>query len=287
MLSLIKAVETEFQVNGDLKLLAILLGLQNQASTRPCILCTVEKHELHSCGEDRTVEGITNHAAAFQATKNASGKDFHNCIHKPLIGSPGDRVFDLVLPPSLHLLLGITTNILKALEKEAGKEFVDEFIAESSGILRTAYHGGCLNGNSCRQFIRSGDALQAKALAKGKMFEVQPFVTLVCRFDDVIKGCFGHELYSNYKERIDSFLETYVEMSLPVTPKVHYLWHHIVPFCEKTGLGLALFSEQTLEASHHAFGSIWNNRYKKDHTSSSYGASLLACVIEFNSKRSF
>ena len=214
-----------------------------------------------------------------------TAKQHFSCIKTPLVGSPGDRVIDLVLPPSLHLLLGITANIVKALEEVAGEDFTSEFICETSGVLRTQYFGGCLNGNSCRQFIKSADSLETKARNKGKLFEVMPIVDLLRRFEGVIKSCFSHQLAPDYQERIDCFIEGYVSMELPITPKLHILWHHVPKFCASTGIGLALYSEQTLESSHHAFGNIWTQRYKKDRTSGSYGSSLLNCVVEFNSKR--
>ena len=65
LLDLIGAKNASFQFNGDLKVLALLLGLQNQASSFPCIFCISAKGELQFSGELRSISGITNHAKAF------------------------------------------------------------------------------------------------------------------------------------------------------------------------------------------------------------------------------
>ena len=66
--------------------------------------------------------------------------------------------------------------------------------------------------------------------------------------------------------KIDKFMEFYRE-SFPeatVTPKLHMMEDHIVPFLQKWKIGLGFLGEQGAESIHARFNSIrWPNRVQR------------------------
>ena len=74
-----------------------------------------------------------------------------------------------------------------------------------------------------------------------------------------------------------------MKLGISVTPKVHAVFHHIIEFCEFSGMGLGAFSEQTSEALHHKFNECWGDFYVKDFDNPSYPDRFLSAVKTFNS----
>lgn len=53
---------------------------------------------------------------------------------------------------------------------------------------------------------------------------------------------------------------------MTITSKAHYVVVHVPQYLEKheaKGVGLGVISEQAIEASHHCYKGVWDNRYKR------------------------
>jgi hypothetical protein len=134
LLSAIKYTEHKWLVCGDLKMIAILLGLQGGYTKHPCFLCLWDSRadDLHFKQKrwpDRT--------------ETIPGKD--NVIHLPLVNAS-----NILLPP-LHIKLGLMKQFVKALNT-TGRAFqylVEKFPQVSDAKLK----GGIFIGPQIRDLM--------------------------------------------------------------------------------------------------------------------------------------
>lgn len=146
-----------------------------------------------------------------------------------------------------------------------------------SGVTRDPYHGGTLNGNSCKRLLGHIDILAADC-----PLHVLPFVDAFRAFKKVVRACFSSDLDDNFEEIIFDFKKSYLALGISVTPKVHALFFHVPTFCRRHQIGLGIFSEQASEAVHSKFQKTWA-KYKVSQLSESFGTRLLMAVNDFNS----
>ena len=103
-----------------MKLINILLGLQNHSCSHSCCWCDTDNNNLQFKGEQRTFESLID---LFYKFKDANAKredasKYGNVIHLPLVDTipPNTPVIQIIPPPELHLLLGPTNKIYSSLE---------------------------------------------------------------------------------------------------------------------------------------------------------------------------
>ena len=121
-----------------------------------------------------------------------------------------------------------------------------------SNVQQSSYHGGTLQGNSCKRLLEKLDILESMC-----PLECLPFLAALKAFKEVVASCFGLTLKPDYIEEIRSFRSRYLDLEINVTPKVHAVFFHITEFCEKHGVGLGIYSEQASESVHAHFKKIW------------------------------
>ena len=96
----------QFTIATDLKLINILLGLQNHSSMHPCAWCDIDKNNLHKKGEQRTFASLLKLYLAYDAAnvKKERAKEFGNVLHPPVfdVDDQGTPVIHKVPPPELH-----------------------------------------------------------------------------------------------------------------------------------------------------------------------------------------
>ena len=147
-----------------------------------------------------------------------------------------------------------------------------------SGVSRDPYHGGTLNGNSCKKLLEHIDILQAIC-----QITVQPYVVTFRAFRKVVRSCFSIHLDDDFEETINEFKENFIELGISVTPKVHAVFFHVPIFCKRHHTGLGIFSEQASEAVHSKFEKTWT-KYKVSKVDNSlYNSRILKAVVDFNS----
>ena len=269
----------KFTIATDLKLINILLGLQNHSCSHPCCWCDVQKDELHKKGKQRTfgslIDLFFNYSDA-NAKRDDAAK-YGNVIHLPLIEAQENDtpVIQIVPPPELHLLLGPTNKLYSSLERVWPAL---EGWLQSIHIKKTEYHGGQFEGNDCRKILKRINSLEEICPA-----EFLPFITAFRSFNAVVESCYGYRLADDYRDKIKQFRIDYLKLGISVTPKIHAVFYHIEEFCEYSGMGLGPFSEQTAESLHHEFVKCWENFFVKDFDNPAYPDRFLAAVKVFNS----
>ena len=75
-----------------------------------------------------------------------------------------------------------------------------------------------------------------------------------------------------------------MNLKIPVTHKIHAVFHHIQEFCDKKKMGLGYYSEQAAESIHSDFKSVWKNFDIRDTNHPNYGQHLLRAVVAYNSQ---
>ena len=163
------------------------------------------------------------------------------------------------------------------LSLEMGKLWtgVEDWINQS-GVCRVAYHGGALNGNGSRRLLENIDLLQTLA-----PLHILPYVKTLRLFRKVVLSCFSLDLKMSYKDDIDAFKASFLDLGIAVTPKVHCIFFHVYELCSKNQRGLGLFSEQASESVHHKFEKTWT-KYKVSKGNKDFDHQLLRAVAEFN-----
>ena len=266
---------------ADLKMINLLLGLMSHSSSHPCSWCTINKSNLNDIGVPRT---FGNLKSTFQIWIDAGGdmvnaKIYGNVIHPSVLSTKSDSlVIDLVPPPELHLLLGAVNTMysgMLSIWPDAATW------VHKCNVTEDPMHGGCFNGNGCRQLLMKTDILQTTA-----PITVQPFVTAFKSLSDVVSACFGRELDPEFSKYIDTFREDYLELVslglVNITPKVHAIFHHVSEFCVRNSVGLGRHSEQASESAHSSFNKTFI-KYKVGFQNPNYAMQLLKAVKEYNS----
>ena len=66
--------------------------------------------------------------------------------------------------------------------------------------------------------------------------------------------------------------------------KIHAICSHVEPRCLKTGVGLGVSTEQSLESAHSDFDAMWAKSFSITNTDHPRYAQLLRCVVAYNSR---
>lgn len=269
----------DFSLATDLKLCNIVMGLQSYSSKHPCTFCEGEspwkgKAKLRTFGRIRKLS--SDYSSAGCPLRRAA--EFMNCIHPPLIDADdSELVLNIIPPPELHLMLGISNKLFDELNAAWGDNNAYKWGARYN-IFRVDYRGGSLLGNQCDKLLKLTKQLKIDVPP-----QFQKFVTALSDFNDVKTACFGKLLDFDFNSKIIKFEQSYRATGLAVTPKAHIVFEHVPHFCNIKGVGLGFFSEQASEAVHHDFGMVWE-RYKVNSIEHpTYAPQLLKTTLKYNS----
>lgn len=121
-------------------------------------------------------------------------------------------------------------------------------------------------------------------LRSKKNIHLIKYVQLLNDLKDVIHDCFGNLLRSTFEKSIENFKKNYLSCEIPVTPKVHAIFFHVLDFCKENNCSLGFYSEQAVESIHYDFNKIWSNYFVKNRENPRYDNSLLRAVQQFNAR---
>ena len=156
-------------------------------------------------------------------------------------------------------------------------------------LLREKYHHD-FEGNQCRALLKKVNLLVGLVIEDSekhpeKDYETHPakvFIDVLKALDNLVAGCFGKTLCTDYAQRIKVFAESYDECKISITSKVHAIKVHLDLFLDKHKVGLALFSEQAFEAIHSKFLEIWAKYKIKDKSNPNFFNALFRALLDFN-----
>ena len=282
ILGLIKTKDILHLMVCDLKVANILCGLQGHASKHPCCFCEVAKESLHQDAAPRTLGSLRKNFEAYKSSGKPLAADFQNCIHEPIFsGSDETEILDVLVPPELHLLLGIVNHLFQGMKRiwNAASTWPQKL-----HISTSPYHGSeNFNGPACHKLLQNIDQLEL-LVQNSSSFQVQPFIQAFRDFRMVVHSSFGMSLDNNFFRFIRNFKESCEHLPVTITPKLHILFFHVPEFIRRKNMPLGVFSEQASESVHQDFQKFWDTRYKRAMGHPEYSNKLLKSIVEYNSK---
>ncbi|XP_053968164.1 uncharacterized protein LOC128869618 [Anastrepha ludens] len=197
----------KWQICADLKVVAIVLGLQTGYTKFCCFLC-----EWDSRARDKhyKVKAWPKRKEFIPGAKNVSSK--------PLVDSN-----DIILPP-LHIKLGLMKNFVKAMDK-TGKGFLhlkEKFKYLSDAKLKE----GIFVGPEIRQVLKD-EEFQKKLTAKEKAAWIS--------FKEVCANFLGSRRSDKYKTLVTNMLKNYERLGCNMSLKIHFLDSHLDFFPQNCG----------------------------------------------------
>jgi hypothetical protein len=207
LLETIQYERYKWQICGDLKVVAILLGMQLGYTKYCCFLCEWDSRAR----SDHYRKKIWPPRESFEPGKK-------NVTSAPLVAP------EKILLPPLHIKLGLMKNFVKAMDKE-GRAF--SYLKEKFPRISDAkIKEGIFVGPQIRKLF--GDA-QFDSILEGKEKDAWD------AFKMVAKNFLGNIKAENYKDLVAQLLLCYQNLGCNMSLKIHFLDSHLDYFPENCG----------------------------------------------------
>lgn len=229
LLNAIKYNDHNWLICGDLKIVAILLGLQGGYTKYPCFLCLWD-----SCAD----------ALHFHQKEWPLRTEF-------LPGTSNVKAVPLVNPqnvllPPLHIKLGLMKNFVKALKKENPSfQYLQK---KFPGISEAKLRAGIFVGPQIRELFK--DAIFETVLSAE---EKQAWLA----FKYVTEGFLGNNRSVQYEQLVEELLASFHQLGSQMSIKMHFLSSHLDYFPKNCGA----YSEEQGERFHQDISSM-EQRYQ-------------------------
>lgn len=208
ILTAIRYKNYEWQVCGDLKVTAIIMGMQSGFTKHMCFLCLWDSRAR----DKHYITKVWPPRIEFKVGEN-------NIQDKPLVDPK-----KVILPP-LHIKLGLVKQFVKQLKHES-KAFVylkkEVFPRLSEAKLKE----GVLNGPQTKKMINDTKFEKLLNVVERKAWK---------GFKDVVVGFLGNHKAKNYKTLIFKMLRSYQQMGCLMNLKIHLLHSHLDAFPANLG----------------------------------------------------
>jgi hypothetical protein len=238
LLSALKYNQYGWEVIGDFKMVAFLMGMQGGFTKFPCYLCLWDSRNTDLHYKQRNWPLRSDYVVGT-----------HNVKQEALVESKK------VLMPPLHIKLGLIKQFVTKLNPE-GNAFrhIQELFPKLSEAKLKA---GVFVGPQVKQLINSESF--PKKLSKVERAAWTSFVA-------VVHGFLGNQRAENYRKLIENLVKTYQRMGCRMSLKLHVLHAHLDEFKENLGH----YSEEHGERFHQDIRSF-EERYKGQYNESMMG----------------
>ena len=203
----IKYEEHQWQICGDLKVVALILGLQLGYTKFCCFLCEWDSRAR------------ADHYIKREWPKRQSLEPgVKNVIHAALVERS-----KILLPP-LHIKLGLMKNFVKALDRDgaAFKYLISKFPRLSLDKIKE----GVFVGPQIRELmvdIQFDNTLEGDEKTAWENFK------------SVVRNFLGNHRAHNYQEIVESLLDSYRTLGCNMSLKIHFLHSHLDFFPSNCG----------------------------------------------------
>jgi len=206
VLQKIKYEEHQWAICGDLKVIALLLGMQLGYTKYCCFLCEWDSRARQS------------HYVVKNWPSRVLTQGQKNVVHESLV----DR--NKVYLPPLHIKLGLMKNFVKALDRNgpAFQYLRSKFPRVSEAKIKE----GIFNGPDIRELMsdrRFGAVLQGAEKVAWDAFK------------DVVNNFLGNHRAPDYEQRVSNLLCAYRDQQCNMSLKIHFLDSHLDFFPENLG----------------------------------------------------
>jgi hypothetical protein len=214
---------------GDLKVISIVLGLQNGYTKHPCYLCEWDSRAKES-----------HYFVKEWKVREQFIKGKQNVVEEPLVPSEN------VLIPSLHLMLGLVKQFVKSLPKDEAA-FV-YLLSVFSKLSEAKVKEGIFNGPDVRKILNDRH-FQSLLPKQHELAWVS--------FRDVVKNFLGNKRSEQYVSIVAQMITNFHLAGCKMSLKVHFLDSHLDKFPSNCGQ----YSEQQGERFHQDIA-ILESRYR-------------------------
>lgn len=197
----------QWQIVADLKVVALILGLQSGWTKYCCFLCLWDSRAK-----------LKHYTIKNWPKRTTFKPGIENIENIPLVNPS-----KVILPP-LHIKLGLMANFVKALKVD-GRGFAylkDKFPKKSVSKLQK----GIFVGPQIRKLLK--DPNFVKRLTKTEQNAWTSFV-------NVVKGFLGNERKRNCKQLVETLIKKFKAMGCNMSLKIHLLHSHFVNFPKNLG----------------------------------------------------
>ncbi|XP_061412427.1 uncharacterized protein LOC133345546 isoform X2 [Lethenteron reissneri] len=200
-------LEYGWEVIGDFKMVAFLMGLQGGFTKFPCYLCL---------WESRDTKAHYHRWNWPQRTEFSVGRN--TVKWEPLVDPRK------VLMPPLHIKLGLMKQFVRAVDKEsAAFKYLQDFFPKLSEAKVLA---GVFVGPQIKKILECNKF--PKKLTSKEKVAWDSFVA-------VVRGFLGNHKVENYVELVETPVKNYSKMGCWMSLKVHILDAHLDKFKENMG----------------------------------------------------
>ena len=218
LLEALKYADYGWEVIGDFKMMAFLMGLQGGFTKFPCYLCLWDSRDTASHYKRKQWPSRTEYLV---------GK--HNVKCEPLVKP------EKILFPPLHLKLGLMKQFVSALDKESDAfRYLRNFFPKLSDAKVKA---GVFVGPQIKKILQSGEFSDKLSRVEREAWE---------SFAAVVNSFLGNHKASNYVSLVEDLVRNYEKMGCRMSLKVHVLDAHLRNFKENMGA----YSEEHGERFH-------------------------------------
>ena len=249
LLDLIKYDDYKWEVIGDFKMVAFLMGLQGGWTKYPCHLCLWDSRASRV------------HYQQFQWPERSEYLvGSNNVLHEPLVDP------EKILMPPLHIKLGLIKQFVKAIDVQSrAYGFLEGFFPELSSAKIKA---GIFVGPQTKKLMAS-----------------QQFDNLLSNveraawnsFKDVVTTFLGNHKSENHVDLIENLIQNFAAMGCNMSLKLHMLASHLDKF--KSNMGA--YSEEHGERFHQDIKSF-ERRYQGQYNENMMGDYIWNLLRESN-----
>lgn len=192
-----------------------------------------KKNDLNNVGKARTVGDCIDNFTAWQENggEPSDCKNFNCCSNLPIFSRNREKkIIELISPSELHVLIGAVNYLYENMHKRF--EAISELWAKKCNVSREILHrSASFAGNACKTLLNKTDLLR-EICSKSSNFSCMKYAQCFEDLRNVVDSCFSTNLKSDYTLKIAKFRQSFLDLGINVTPKIHVIFFHIEEFCE-------------------------------------------------------
>lgn len=189
----------KWKICGDLKVIAILLGLQLGYTKYCCFICEWDSRDKKN-----------HYLKKDWPKRKALVPGSKNVLFQPLVDPKN------VLLPPLHIKLGLFKNFVKAMDKNgAGFTYLKQKFPK---ISETKIKEGIFIGPQIRELLKDLEFQQQLSSTEKSAWNA---------FKNVVGQFLGNIRAENYRDLVANLIESYQKMGCNMSLKIHFLDSHL------------------------------------------------------------
>ena len=247
LLSDLRYDQYNWEVIGDFKMVAFLMGLQQGFTKFTCYLCLWDSRNTNFHYNKRN-----------WPPRSSYDIETHNVKHTPLVEPKK------VLLPPLHIKLGLIKQFVKKLNPESDAfKHIEELFPKLSEAKAKA---GIFVGPQVKRLMKFDSFSEKLSAVERRAWK---------SFVSVVEGFLGNHKADNFRNIVEELVDAYEKMGCSMSLKLHVLHSHIDEFKDNMGD----YSEEQGERFHQDVKSF-EERYKGQYNESMMGDYIWNLVCE-------